>query len=114
MIKFARAAGTLSGSRGVPAQCSRWRRTVVEGTMKAIGLAHSYVTLDRFVFYKLQKSSDFQNRCSWVKQRLKEGEGPTDFKNLCEASAESDELLWLLAGCDGLPGFTKMSEVFGH
>jgi hypothetical protein len=81
--------------------------------MKAPELAHAYVTLDRFVYFQLQKSSAFQSRCASVKQRLKDNEGLKDFEKLCDAGSEADELLWLLAGCEGLPGFINAEEVFG-
>ena len=35
------------------------------------------------------------------------------FKTALRGGAEEDELLWSLAGCDGLPGFTKAQEIFG-
>ena len=35
------------------------------------------------------------------------------FEKLREAGAEGEELFWLLAGCQGLRGFTQTEEVFG-
>jgi hypothetical protein len=81
--------------------------------MKANDLAHAYVNLDRFVFFQLQTSSVLQSRCAEVKQALRKNEGLADFEKLCEAGAEGDELLWLLAGCAGVPGFSHTVDVFG-
>jgi hypothetical protein len=81
--------------------------------MKVPDLAHAYVTLDRFVFYRLQASSALDDCRAQVTLRLKKNEGLEDFDRLCAAGAEGDELLWLLKGCEGLPGFTQVDEVFG-
>jgi hypothetical protein len=81
--------------------------------MKATALVHAYVKLDRFVFFQLQNHPASPSHPDLIKQRLKENEGLADFEKLCEAGAEGDELLWLLAGCQGLSGFTRMLEVFG-
>lgn len=81
--------------------------------MKKPELAHAYVTLDRFVFFQLQKSSRLRDLNAKIKQRIKENEGSEDFRRLCNAGAEEDELLWLLGGCEGLPGFAVTQECFG-
>jgi hypothetical protein len=82
--------------------------------MKAPNLAHAYVSLDRFVFFQLRSSSAFETFCAHTKQRLIDNEGLGDFEELCQAGAERDELLWLLKGCEGLPGFTRMIDLFGR
>jgi len=81
--------------------------------MKAPDLAHAYVTLDRFVFFQLQITSEFESSCALVKRRLGTNEGLGDFERLCELGAESHELLWLLRGCEGLSGFTPATKLFG-
>jgi hypothetical protein len=48
-----------------------------------------------------------------IRRRIAIGSYSRDLRDLCEARAERDELLWLLHGCDGLPGFTRTEEVFG-
>jgi hypothetical protein len=48
-----------------------------------------------------------------IRRGIAIGSYSRDLKDLCEARAERDELLWLLHGCDGLPGFTRTEEVFG-
>ena len=45
--------------------------------------------------------------------RLRVNAGFNDFEQLCIAGAESDELVWLLSGCEGLPGFTETRDLFG-
>jgi hypothetical protein len=82
--------------------------------MEDLGLARAYVSLDRFVYFRLQNASTFVNVCEDVREQLREVRGSLDdFKELCEAGADSDELLWLLHGCEGLAGFTDTQEVFG-
>lgn len=81
--------------------------------MKAPDLAHAFVMLDRFFFYRLQETAKFQNLCVRLKQQLEDNAALVDFQTLCEAGAEGDELLWLLKGCEGLPGFSDTFEVFG-
>lgn len=81
--------------------------------MKAPELACAYVTLDRFIFFHLQNSGTFERSCEEVKKQLKINGGLPDLDKLCAAGAESSELLWILRGCEGLPGFSKTSDVFG-
>jgi hypothetical protein len=82
--------------------------------MKALDLAQAYVSLDRFVFFQLQNASVFVDCCDRVRKRLNQSAGGLrDFEDLCAAGADSDELLWLLNGCEGLPGFDNMGQVFG-
>jgi hypothetical protein len=81
--------------------------------MKALDLAQAYVTLDRFLYFHLQNTGTFENSCLHVMELLKENEGLLDFETLCDAGAETSELLWILKGTEGLPGFTTTAEVFG-
>jgi hypothetical protein len=60
--------------------------------MESPELAREYVKFDRFVFFQLQSSSAFQNRCAVVTRLLTENHGLEDFKKLCNAGAERDEL----------------------
>jgi hypothetical protein len=106
-------APKAGASRPACRALSNNRDATWEVAMKALELAKAYVQLDRFVSFQLQDSSVFQSRCDEVRQRLRKNEGLPDFEKLCDAGAEGDELLWLLAGCDGLPGFTLTLEVFG-
>jgi hypothetical protein len=81
--------------------------------MKAPDLACAYVTLDRYLFFQLQNTGTFERSCEEVRNRLKINEGLPDLDKLCAAGAESSELLWILRGCEGLPGFSSTSDVFG-
>ena len=81
--------------------------------MEAFVLANWYVSLDRFVYFQLQKTSTFSDVCRRVRERLSEAGAAKDFDDLCAAGADSDELLWFLNGCEGLPGFTHTEQVFG-
>jgi hypothetical protein len=82
--------------------------------MKAIALAQAYVTLDRLVFYQFRQSQDLSKCYDYARRRLKEQEGWTDLQELCGAGAEEEEILWLLLGCEGLPGFKAARKVFGR
>ena len=82
--------------------------------MEGFALARAYVDLDRFVYFQLQNASTFVNCWMKVRDRLnKFAGGLKDFDDLCAAGADSDELLWLLHGCEGLPGFSHADQVFG-
>lgn len=81
--------------------------------MKALALAHAYVILDRLAFYELQQSSALGDYYTRAEQHLKEQEGWKDFEFLCQAGAEREELLWILAGCEGLPGLPTAQKLFG-
>lgn len=81
--------------------------------MQVPALAHAYVTLDRLAFRQLQRLSTLDDYYSQIKKRLNEYEALADLEELCRAGAEETEVLWLLAGCDGLPGFSDSLEAFG-
>lgn len=82
--------------------------------MRAFALAHAYVNLDRLVFHRLQESSDLQDFYTREKEDLRKQEGwESEFQELCAANAEPEELLWILAGWKGLPGFSTAQRVFG-
>lgn len=83
--------------------------------MSSMDLARAYVALDRFAFFHREKYSALQNLCATAEQRLRENDGLTDFETLCDAGAEDGELLWLLGGYGGLPGFirNRTLEIFG-
>jgi len=82
--------------------------------VKAPDLARAYVNLDRFVLFRLQSVSSIEGYCAVVKLRLRESGALEDFQALCDAGAEGDELLWILKGCEGLPGLTRLNELFGR
>jgi hypothetical protein len=73
--------------------------------MLARSLAHHYVTMDRWVFQQLE-AHELDDVCEKVKKRLKDEGGYTAFAALCQTpGVEEREILWFLAGCEGLPGF---------
>jgi len=73
--------------------------------MRAFALAHDYVTMDRWVFRQL-KGPALDEICETVKKRLKDEGGHTALAALCQTpEVEEREILWILAGCEGLSGF---------
>jgi hypothetical protein len=82
--------------------------------LEAFALARAYVDMDRFVFFQRQNDSTFVNCCEKVRRCLSQVPGAVkDFDDLCKAGADKDEVLWLLYGCGGLPGFWQTGQVFG-
>lgn len=73
--------------------------------MNALAFVHSYVKVDRLVFRQLE-GAGLDDICKRVNQHLKEEGGDTAFDALCRTrGVEEREILWFLAGCEGLPGF---------
>lgn len=81
--------------------------------MQAHVLAQAYVTLDRLVLHLVQGTPVLRIHYASKIQELRKRGGLADLKSLCEAGAEKEELLWILGGCEGLPGLKTSREVFG-
>jgi hypothetical protein len=79
-----------------------------------LSLAKAYVQLDRLFYFDPQNVSAVATLCGNVKERLGlTARALKDLEDLAAAGADANELLWLLRGCGGLPGFADTSEVFG-
>lgn len=77
-------------------------------------LARAYVGLDRIAYFELQKDLRFERHCQSVRDQIDNSAGATThLKSLCTAGADPSEILWILSGCNGLPGFTHTKQVFG-
>ena len=77
-------------------------------------LARAYVELDWLYYCDSKNASAIQSSCEQVKRTLASTEGaPEALEALCDAGADEAELLWLLFGCQGIPVFANLRQVFG-
>lgn len=86
--------------------------------MNARALVEGYVWLDRSLLFRLQNdrelTSAFQGVLDAVSTLLEKRGAWDDLENLCQAGCEREEVLWLLGGCDGVPGITSSEGLFGR
>jgi len=87
--------------------------------MEARAFAEAYVHMDRLLHCDLRQSPEksrlLQEALVAVERQISlHARASEHLQSLCDQGCERGELLWILLGCDGLPGLRSSPELFGR